>query len=294
MNVEIIKLELERDNKGMAVFSDKNLELLVKYVIPVIEKNRGWGTEDLTREDFIKNTEKWRSEINATVECGANAEVFIALVDDEPVGLLEYQQSDFSNLAEEGFSKVLSDMLDNRSSEYWRHLENPNVADSKVIDKYHSELKDFVLSKKLYYNIGIVLKPDLQGRSLGISDWLYEKLEGGFIMGWTSTPLTVAKRRKLYAYTLFFPVFEGEVNSLVSLGCLTVVAARRIARHPNLPGRFRFGVSKQKGFPTRNEEEYVGLAKELLIKSKINELDYKRLGYILEIEGAQGAIISVA
>jgi hypothetical protein len=294
MNIEIIELELERDDKGIAVFSDKNLEQLEKYVIPIIEKNRGWSTESLIKEVFLENPEKWRADINATVECGTNAEVFIALSDGEPVGLLEYQLSNFSNLAEEEFSKILFEMIDNCNSKHWRYLEKLNLVSSKVLDEYHQSLRGFVLSKRFYYNIGAVLRPDFQGKSSGVSNLLYAKMKDGFVLGSTSTPLTVAKRRKLYADTLFFPVCKSEVNSLEALACLVVLASRRIARHPELLGKFKFGVSKQQGFATRDKREYLDLAKELLDKSKITKLDCERLEYILGFEGAQGAIISVS
>ena len=57
--VEIEKVEFERDVDGEVVFTKENVALLQENIIPIIEKNPGWGTENLTSKDFKKHPKKY-------------------------------------------------------------------------------------------------------------------------------------------------------------------------------------------------------------------------------------------
>lgn len=293
MQPTIIKLELDREPSGKVPFNAKNMDVLLKYVIPIIERNRGWSTEDLTSESFKSNPEEWRVDLDATIESGLNSDVFIALVNNEPVGLLEYTKEDLKNPDNKNFGDILYDMTQDIDSKHWQRLSKFPFFKRELLFKYFSKLHDYIFSKKFYRNVGVVVKPELQGKQSGISDYLYSIMKDGFIYGWTSTPQVIRKRRKLYKHTMFFPPLSEVYKSLEDLACLTVVAARVFAKYSDELNVYDFGVSTYKEFALRNKQEYMTLSKSFLDRKKITELDYKRLDYILDFERGQGIIISV-
>lgn len=288
--VEIKKVIFNRNNLGQIVFDTRNLELLKKYVIPIIEKNKGWSSEHITSSDFFKNPEKYRVDIDATVESDKNAEVFIALDNNLPVGLLEYVAEDLNNLDSSEFQNILNNLRENKNSTYWKQLVNLEVIDTNSVETYFSKLNSFLEGKKLYKFVGVVLKPELQGKKSGISDALYKTMKTGFIQGWTSTPLVVAKRKKVYSATVLFPRFGERPNNLEEFACIALASARVISKE--IPQGFSFGVKTLESFALRNKKEYMKLAYSFLQAGKISELDYKRLDYTLDFERGQALIMS--
>lgn len=287
MEVTLKELVFERREDGSPILGGNNMELLLKYVIPIIENNPGWGVTVPIAEDIQVNPEKWQMEINSTVGDKENTKVFIAMDGERPVGLLEYQEEETANLLQKDYRETLTSLISQRDHHIWDILVSLGIVTEDVLDDLFPDLKEYIYSKKLYKGIGVVLIPELQGKKSGVSDILYRKMSDGFLFGWTSSPQAVAKRRKLFPYTLFFPLLDEKINSIQALGCLSIVAAY-IKR-----GEMLYGVEINQKFVKRDKEETMRLVGSFLEKGKITEMDYKRLDYILGFKQAQSAIVSV-
>lgn len=293
MNIEIIKLDFERNSKGHILFNQDNMKKLNTYVIPIIKNNEGWGTGELTPQTFQENPERWREDINSTVTPSQDGEVHIYLQNNRPIGLLEYIKRSFDNVNLD-FSNALKEMLKDKGSRHWKKLREYVEIDPSIFNKYFNELEDFVRSRQFYRFIGVALIPELQGKKSGISDILYKKMDNGFIFGRTSTPLVVTKRRKLFKETILFPVRSNEINSLETLSCLTVASARLLSTNPEDLSKYDFGISSHAGFVQRDKDEYMELNKSFLEKGKITETDYEKLNSILKVKKGAGVVISVS
>lgn len=281
-------IHFERDETGKVILKGKNMDLLFKYVIPIIENNNAWGVTFPTAEDVRKDPEKWRVDIDSTVGDKPNYAVFIAMHGERPVGLLEYELQDTRNLTDKNYRETLTSLISDRNDRLWNTVVELGLVTEGIIEKFFPDLKDYIYSKKLYKGIGVVLIPELQGKRSGISDLLYRKMANGFLFGWTSTPQALAKRRKLFPYTLFFPVLDEKIDSIEGLACLALVASY-ITR-----GEMPYGVRTHPLFTIRDKGETMGLAKSFLEREKITEIDYRRLDSILNYRQAQGAIVSVS
>lgn len=214
MNISIKKLDFKRAVDGSVPFTEYNISLLLKYVIPVISKNPGWSTDDLDEELFLVDPEKWRDDIDAIILNDPKGEVYVALDGRKPAGLLGYIVEDFDDLSEKDFSATLEGMVRNREYSHWEKVLGYDFLSSEVLDKYHSELEVYFRDKRFYKGVAVVLVPSLQGKKSGISDLLFEMMSNGVIFGWTSTPLVIAKFNKLYRKAIFFPLLEESIKDL--------------------------------------------------------------------------------
>ncbi len=294
MNIKLIELKFDRDTTGKLPFTPENLEKLNKYVIPIIAKNRGWATEELTHENFNKDPEKWRDDIDATIEADPNASIYIAMDGEKPVGLLEYILEDFKELAEEKFSQILWDMMKDRSSKHWDRLLKYSFMDKDIVNKYFSKLQSFITSKKYYKYIGVVLIPELQGKKSGISDIMYKSMSNGILLGSTSTPQVLAKRRKLFKTTLFTPPLTQKIRTLEELAGIVIIAAMLFSKIDEPIPEEEFGIETHVGFALRDKNEYMTLAKSFFDKGKITELDYQRLDRTLNYKKGQSSVVSIS
>lgn len=295
MNVTLMDLRFERDISGKVVFNSLNINLLLRYVIPIISNNPGWSTEDLSKETFLDNPDQLRDEVNATVGEDMNNQVRIALDGEgNPVGLLEYVKEDFKNLSQPEFSKVFNEMLSDKSNGCWEKLIRMEIVEKDSLDKHFGALKAYFEGKSLYKDVGIVLTKSLQGTNSGISDILYHEMSNGLIYGWTSSPLVILKRRKLFKHTLFSPKLGDMYNKLEDLVCLVVLAASYFRENENVVNHINFGMATYNQFAVRDEREYTALAKSCLEKGKILASDFEKLQLILKTYQCQGSIISIS
>lgn len=286
-------MDFERDPSGQVPYTDENIDILLKYVIPVISRNSGWATDELTEESFLDDLEYWRDTINATVLATHKGQVRVALVDDKPVGLLEYIQEDFDDMEEVSVSETLWKMLESKEEKSWKKLISYGFLDESILDKYHKDLKEYVTSKKLYRGVGVVVSPELQGKKTGVSDNLYSLLKGGFVIGSTSSPIVLYMRNKIFDETLFFPLLDRNIETLPELACLLVIASRVLTKDVHTLEGFEFGVKTHPEYVLRKRSEYLALTKSFLDAGKITPEDYKRFEYMLNFERGQGGIISV-
>jgi hypothetical protein len=292
MEVQINEIVFDRDESGKVLYTDENLEKLVKYVVPVIEKNRGWSTEELTLEKFMEDPSEWRDEIDQTVEKYPSSKVHVAVNGKDAVGLIVYVATGFES-AESEFTEVLEEMVSNRDSDYWSKLHSYVKYDSELLDQHFKSLQKYIFSRTFYRRVGIVVRTDLQGQETGVSDQLYRVMDNGFVFGRTSTPFAVAKRRKVFPESLMFPVSPHEISTLGTFACLTVVAARTFSLHPDSTERYSFGVITHSTFPVRDKKKYTELNRSFLGRDKISEEDFNSFEQILNYKKAQAAIISL-
>ena len=285
----MIDLSFERNDKGQVLFAGDNLKLLEDYVIPLIERNDGWSTGHLTKEKFFSNPEDYRGDIDATLQAHPGAGVHV-LVDDQkrPLGLLEYILGHVGDLKRDNVRLALTQLREDIDSPLWEKAIEDGLISKESLQDYFFDLDDQLSGKKIYEYIGVVVRPDLQGTKSGVSDKLYQYMQGGYVLGSTSTPLVLAKRRKLFKTTLFFPLLEQRIESVVDLSCLALTIAYMSSKRDDR----EFGVESHEFFAKRDKSEYMQLAESLLNAAKIENLDYDRLDYILGFEQSQGFIVS--
>lgn len=291
--MKIIKLNFDREENGQVKFNKKNLDTLTTYVIPIIEKNDGWGTKHVTYANFNKNPENLREDINAVVGDVKGTNVY-AVVDKQgkPLGLLEYLEV-FYNSKYCQNSTVLKDMLTSVNCSYWKHVFDLKIVDKDFTERNLDNVKYILTKRPVIKYIGVVVKPSLQGKKSGVSDALYKKMnQQAFLFGWTSSPLVLAKRRKLFKNTLFFPL-QSKISTVEDLTAF-VIACDSIfnENHRKSLGKLKFGVDTYKYFVDRNKKTTMGLAESLLKKGKIKEQDYKNIKYMLDYKKCQGVVIS--
>lgn len=290
-NLVIKEIFFERNDDGQVIFNPQNIELLAKNVIPIVEKNEGWGSKDLTLEKFFGDPNSIRGEIDATVQSSNNSGVHIAYLNSHPVGLLEYIEVDIFN-EEKKSDQIIVEMINNINSKYWKFLIDSNLLEKPILDDLHSKLLPFFKIKKYYKDIGVVLRSDLQGQKSGISDKLYEIMKPGIVFGYTSSPLVLAKRRKVFDHTYYFPFINEKGDSIESLAALALSVGALFNVEDSEWKPYKFGVRKYKHFVKRDKNEYIELSKQFLAKNKITLDDFEKLSYILDNFQTAGIVVS--
>lgn len=97
--MQILNLNFKKDKNRKTILTDKdNLDNLNKWILPVIVGNEGWGTGELTFEEFHKNPKKFQDHIDATV--WDNVHVF--LDESGAVGILEFTKSNLGDFQKRG------------------------------------------------------------------------------------------------------------------------------------------------------------------------------------------------
>nr|HVX93121.1 hypothetical protein [Candidatus Dojkabacteria bacterium] len=163
---------------------------------------------------------------------------------------------------------------------------------NEVLDKYFSQLEDYLSSKTIYSEIGIVVRPDLQGKGSGATKELYNLLSNGIIFAWTSNPLYLAQCYKYFNNVQYFPLFEDRITTLEGLANLSVLYGDLLTYKPDRTENLEFGALRSEYFVTERGNEYLDLAKSLVESKKISQLDEKRIQYCIQQKGVQGAIIA--
>jgi hypothetical protein len=284
--MEVIKLDFKKTLDLKTDLKNKgNLENLYKYVFPIIERNEGWGTGSLTVEEFEKDPGKFQDDIDATVWDN----VHILLEKDEPIALLEFEETEISDTSK-SYHKILIDLLENPADTRWRILRErgwliPDKTDLSLI-------KSYLISKSIYLSIGIVIKPELQGKKTGISESLYKIISDGINFGWTSNPIIVRQRRKLFKNTLYFPLFNENPKTLEELAIRVYVYAYILSHKEEEYKGLELGALYSDYFVAQRGDEYIQIAREMAIRDKILPEDLHRIEYILNRRKCAGAIVS--
>ncbi len=275
MDTRIMRITFNKDSSNRTILSDKsNLEKIRSYILPIIEMNLGWGTFNLTETKFNEKPDKYQDDIDASTWDN----VHILLIDDKPVGMLEYSRVKVPKILDSLSSDNLLDIGDRIGLKLSFEDVNPAL--------------EFLKSKPIYSSIGIVLKSEFQGRKSGYANILYQILSDGINFGWTSNPLIVRLKRKLYTHTLYFPLFDELPNSKEYLAMCLLLWADLKTKDRNDTSGLLFGTMHSKYFVEDRGEEYLNIADRMEEMGKISYLDNKRIKYVLSMKRCAGAIFS--
>lgn len=162
-----------------------------------------------------------------------------------------------------------------------------------IDERMVTDIKNFFKNKNIYTSVGVVLRPDLQGKKTGISDKMYKILSDGIVFGFTSNPIVVRQRRKLFKNTIFFPLMGQKPKSLEEwTACLYVYSSRKFPGKGDSVKGLKFGAIYSIYNVEERWNEYLEIAKGMAEKGKITKLDEKRLEYVLGKKSCASAIIS--
>ncbi len=293
--MEILKLDFKKtsnkidsaDYGHIDLLDKNNIRNIEKYILPIISKNEGWDTADVTIEGFKNDPFQYQESLDASLF----ANVHVALNENgEPLGLIEF--------LEETTEKPLSVIRMNNlkgmitSKEKWEELLNLGVVDHKFLNKYFGNLKDYFKDKYIYSEIGVTVKPDLQGKKSGVSQYLYSVFQKGILFGWTNNPLLLAQWRNCFNNVIYFPLFEEKHDSLEYLVCLALLYADLLTYDKDRWIKYKFGVLYSPYFITKRSSDYLDFAKILVSKGKLTEIDEKRIQYCLKKKLVEGAIFA--
>jgi hypothetical protein len=263
-----------------------NIKLIQKYVIPIIAENDGWDTKDLTLTEFDKNPLQFQESLDSTLF----SNVHIMLEDDKPVGLLEYLEETLDNPKSlermSNLNKLISDKTE------WEELLGLGIIDKVILTKHHPKLNECLSSRKLYSEIGVVVRPELQGKKSGVSDELYGVLKDGVCFGWTNNPIIVRQWKKIFNSTEYFPSLGERPNSLEHVVNLAILYADLLTYTDRTWRGLEFGALDSPYFVSRQGSHYMDVAKKLYSEGKLSDLDFKRIEYCIQKGAVQGAIFA--
>ena len=293
--MEIIKLDFKKTsdnidsaNYGHIDLSDtQNINKIIKYILPIISQNEGWDTADITPERFKEKPFKYQEAIDASLF--ANVHIALNKI-GEPLGLIEF--------LEETINKPLSAIRMNNlknlitSKDHWNDLINTHCVSNKLLDKYFKDLENYFKNKYIYSEIGITVKPDLQGKQSGVSEELYKVLKKGIIFGWTSNPLLLTQWKKNFENVIFFPLVGEEYFSLEYLVSLALLYADLLTYEKDRWESYEFGTLNSPYFVSKRSSDYLDISQVLVTKKKISKKDKERIEYCLNKKSLQGAIFA--
>lgn len=282
--MDIVRIDFKKTEKNKTILNDReNLEKIEKWILPIIEKNKGWGTGNLTKDEFFTNPEKFQDAIDATVW----GEVMVVVEDKQPVGLLEFTRKRASDIPGKK-QKLLVGLLAGIGLDAFEKCVGKKM-DREILP----EIKKFLNSKVIYTNIGIVLIPSKQGKKTGLSEKLYKLLTSGIVLGWTSNPVVVRQRQKTFDHTLVFPPYGEFPNTVEEWAmCLYVYLYTACPGKGDSVEGLEFGAMKSIYYVENRGKKYIDIAKKMEKENKISKLDGKRLNYALIRKSCAVAVVS--
>jgi len=291
--MKIIRLDFKKTSEeidsssygNVDLKNPENLKSIEKYIIPIIEENEGWDTSNVTLEGFKKDPIQYQNELDATLF----ANVHVALDDeDNPLGLIEFLEETVESPVSKGRMDNIKSLLNDRTA--WKRLIEMQVVSESVVEKYFPKLAEFISDKKIYSEVGIVVRPDLQGRKSGVSEFLYELLSDGIQFAWTNNPVIISVNRKLFKNVVYYPLLEEPIDSLEGLITLAILYGDLQTYNEKRWVNLKFGAMNSPYFVTSRDNTYLEIAEALASKSKITKLDVERIKYCLGKESVQGAM----
>lgn len=282
-NMNLQKIDFKKDITGKTILTDlSEIQKICKWVLPIIENNEGWGTGHLTKEKFLDNPELFQNEIDSTV----TGETFIMMDSDNPIALIEFKKKVFPDTSEL-VHRLLVDLLSGTGINALNKLINEPFPQQKL-----PEIERYLYKKPLYSYVGVVIKPELQNKKLGISEQLYGVLADGLVLGYTSNPIVVRKRKSLFTNTLYFPLLNQKITSLEEWAACLYVYADRLESPEESSLDLPLGTLISEQFVEDRGEEAIQIAQIMANKSKITALDLKRIQFVLSKKFCAGAIVS--
>lgn len=279
-----MRLDFKKGEENRTLLDDQeNIEKLQRWVMPIIERNEGWGTGELTPEEFEKHPEKFQDHIDATTW----GNVHVLLEGGEPVALLEFGKTRVSDMQKKKH-RLLAELLKGEGIEEFERAVRKKLERERL-----EEMGAFLSTREIYTGIGVVLRPDLQGKKSGLSEKLYNIVADGICLGWTSNPVIVRQRRKIFRRTLYFPPWEEFPNGVEEwAACLYVYLYRLDPGVKDEVEGFEFGTMSSTHFVESRGGEYLKMAEAMRNEGKISELDEKRIKYVLGRKCCAAAIVS--
>ncbi|MFS8131291.1 MAG: hypothetical protein ACMG57_04915 [Candidatus Dojkabacteria bacterium] len=293
--MKIIKLDFKKttdiidsSSYGNVDLNDgDNLKNIEKYIIPVISENEGWGTHDVTLEGFKKNPFQYQDALDATLF----ANVHVGLDElGNPLGLIEFLEETLDNPVSKVRMENIKNMITKRSS--WVRLIKMKVVSEEVMNSFFPFLEKFIAGKKIYSEIGIVVRADLQGKKSGVTEALYKLLSDGIQFAWTNNPLIIAIKRKHFSNVHYFPLLGESIVDLEGLAALAILYGDLQTYDESRWVNLDFGAMKSPYFVNSRGNVYLEIAAELAIKGKITKMDEARVKYCLDKDAVQGAIFA--
>lgn len=284
--MEIIKPYFKKSEPGISGkidFNDKvTFENILKYVIPVIEKNEGWGTKALTKDEFKSNPEKFRQDIQSTLIDN----VTIVLANGEPVGLLEYESHCLND--ENILMDKLREILDGKCEKF-KELPIPRYL-RKGVELENEKLRELYTITPVYHEIGYVVKPNLQGKSSDVTKKMNEMFSNGIFFAWTSSPIFLRMIKKSFPNILFFPLFSETVDSFEAYAATVLIASDLLSSTDDKWEGLEFGTLKSEFFVEERGGEYLEIVDSMAKERKLEPLDSKRIMYCIERKSIAGAL----
>jgi hypothetical protein len=293
--VKILKLDFKKTSDhidttdyGHIDLSDKtNIKNIEKYILPIISENEGWDTADITVEKFQNNPLQYQESLDASLF----ANVHVALGDlGEPLGLIEFLEETLDSPLSVIRMNNLKELITSKSS--WSEPLNLHVVDNKILDKYFKDLESYFQNKYIYSEIGITVKPELQGKKSGVSQYLYNTFQEGILFGWTNNPLLLAQWKGYFNDVIYFPLLREKHNSLEYLASLAILYADLLTYDRSRWTKYEFGALYSEYFITKRSNNYLTLAQKLVMKGKLTNLDKERIQYCLERKSVEAAIFA--
>lgn len=294
--MRIIKIKIDRNSNGTVnMDSEQNQKYILEYLLPIINYNEGWGTKDLSFDSYSKvPLPKKQFLIDSSFGETKYAVNWIYLDDqNEPQGLFMaklYTPTDISN-PQGKVAKTLNQMIANAKSEWWKLLIDQKLVTQKLIDKHLSEVFRIISTTNYYFETGIVIRPELQGKSSGVADALMSLVDG-VQLGWTNSPYFVAKCRKIYFKTLYFPVDAGAIVTSYDLASLVYVCSSLAAWSNSSWKSMKFGVAKSNYFVNHRDSGVLDVAEQMVKAGRLLEHDKINIQELIQTDFTQSAVVT--
>lgn len=280
-----IKLKIDRNPNGSTnINSEPNRETLDKYIVPIIANNPGWGSGHVTADNIWSLPQgELQNLLDATVGPHADSCCWVLIDNSEPVGLF---QASVTTPAE-NYSNTISAMLADSANQWWQ-IAKTNPGDLLPGAKH------IFATKTLYSSYGIALAPKFQGQHTPYASKLYSLASDDILFGWTSNPSVVAKHRKTYPRTYYYPLFGQAVDSPEALVSVILLCASFSNWSNDSWKTLEFGAAEDKYFVEDRGEEYIVKAKQFARAGTITDLDAKRVEYVLSQKFCASGIVSIS
>lgn len=296
MDFKTIEIKVDRKQDGSVnVESELTKEVVKKYVLPIIQNNEGWGTKEVTVDNFFTfPKQKIQDILDPTVGFTSFAKCYIALIDNLPAGLIQgdfFSPEDQKNSGHP-YMSFLREIFSSPDFYLWKKMIDDKEIEGSFLQKNFLIAKEILALKDIIFSPGIVVRADLQGKKTGLSDYLYQYMEG-IGVAWTSNPVVVAKHRKLFKRTTFYPLLGETISSVEDIAMAGCIMADLLNWSEDTWKTMPFGSAHSIYFVQERGQEYLIKAQEKVSKGELTQTDLKRFEWILSQTGVHGALVSM-
>lgn len=296
MDFKTIEIRVERKSDGSVnVESELTKEVVKKYVLPIIQNNEGWGTKEVTVDNFFTfPKQKIQDILDPTVGFTSFAKCYIALIDNLPAGLVQgdfFSPEDQKNSGHP-YMNFLREIFSSPDFYLWKKMITDKEIDASSLQRNFQKAREALALNDIIFSPGIVVRADLQGKKTGLSEYLYQYMKG-ISVAWTSNPVVVAKHRKLFKLTSFYPLMGETIISAEDIAMAGCIMADLLNWSEDTWKTMPFGSAHSIYFVQERGQEYLTKAAEKVSKGELTQTDLKRLEWILSQTGVHGALVSM-